>query len=100
MQALAHRLADAWLNGVGSFKGFESMFRVPVATGQAIKSPVVDTDLTDHRSAAAAYRTAIADWAASARATGPPDVRLLIELDERSTLPGRLRLLADEQPVS
>jgi hypothetical protein len=83
LQPLAHRLAEAWLGGVGSFKGFESMFRVPVATGQAIKSLIVDTDLSDHRSAAAAYRAAIADWAASPRDRDPDLALVLVPHSER-----------------
>lgn len=83
LQGLAHHLADAWLNGVGSFKGFESMFRVPVATGQAIKSLVVDADLSDHRAAAAAYRAAIAEWAASSQDRDPDLALVLVPHSER-----------------
>lgn len=83
LQGLARRLAEAWVNGVGSFKGFESMFRVPVATGQAIKSLVVDTDLGDHRAAAAAYRAAISDWAAAPRDRDPDLALVLVPHSER-----------------
>lgn len=83
LQDLAHRLADAWLNGVGSFKGFKSMFRVEVATGQAIKSLVVDTDLADHRAAAAAYRDAISTWAAQPRDRDPDLALVLVPHSER-----------------
>jgi hypothetical protein len=68
---LAHRLAQAWLRGVGSFPGFQQMFRVPVATGDALKALGIDTDLSDPVTAARAYRDGIAAWAAQARQRDP-----------------------------
>jgi hypothetical protein len=70
-QQLAHRLARAWLQGVGTFPGFERMFRVPVATGQALKSLNIETDLRDPLAAAQAYRNGIAQWAAKPRDRDP-----------------------------
>lgn len=58
-QALAHRLADALLNGIGTYPGFAALFRVDGLTGQALKSLMVDTDLRDMAVAGRAYRDAI-----------------------------------------
>lgn len=79
---LAHRLAKAWLSGVGNFKGFEKMFRVPVATGQALRSLAVQTDLSDPSAAAVAYRKAIADWAAEPREQDPRLALVLVPHSE------------------
>jgi hypothetical protein len=65
-QALARRLAEALLGGVGSFPGFAQMFRVAVPTGQALKSLRVEGDLNDLAVAGRAYRDAISDWVAQA----------------------------------
>ena len=83
LSVLAHSLAEAWLHGVGSFKGFESMFRVPVATGQALRSLPVPTDLGDPSAAARAYRTAIANWAGRARERDPDLALVLVPHSER-----------------
>lgn len=81
-QELAHRLAKAWLSGVGNFKGFAKMFRVPVATGQALRSLAVQTDLRDPSAAAVAYRKAIADWAAEPREQDPRLALVLVPHSE------------------
>lgn len=81
-QELAHRLAKAWLSGVGNFKGFAKMFRVPVATGQALRSLAVPTDLRDPVAAAAAYRDAIAHWAAQPRVQDPRLALVLVPHSE------------------
>lgn len=81
-QALAHRLASAWLSGVGNFKGFGKMFRVPVATGQALRSLSVPTDLRDPAAAAVAYRDAIAEWAGQPRADDPKLALVLVPHSE------------------
>ena len=59
-QVLAHRLADALLNGIGTYPGFATMFRVEVPRGRALKSLKVETGLRDTAEAARAYRDAIA----------------------------------------
>lgn len=56
---LAHRLAEAWLRGIGSYRGFERMFRVNVPNN-AFKALTVDCDLSDPAAAGVAYREAIA----------------------------------------
>lgn len=81
-QELAHRLAKAWLSGVGNFKGFAKTFRVPVATGQALKSLAVPTDLRDPAAAAVAYRQAIAGWASEPRAEDPKLALVLVPHSE------------------
>jgi hypothetical protein len=83
MQAQARRLAEAWLNGVGSFPGFEAMFRVPVATGQALKSLPVSADLRNLADAAVAYRDAIAAWSAQPRESDPLLALVLVPHSER-----------------
>jgi hypothetical protein len=83
MQAQARRLAEAWLRGVGSFPGFEAMFRVPVATGQALKSLPVAADLTDLSVAASAYRRAISAWSAQQRDADPLLALVLVPHSER-----------------
>jgi Piwi domain len=83
MQAQAHRLAQAWLKGVGSFPGFEAMFRVPVATGQALKSLPVATDLGDLTTAAREYRDAISAWSAQQRDADPLLALVLVPHSER-----------------
>lgn len=83
MQAQAHRLAEAWLRGVGGFPGFEAMFRVPVATGNALKSLPVAADLTDLSAAAIAYRDAIGAWSAQPRDREPLLALVLVPHSER-----------------
>lgn len=83
LSELARRLAEAWLHGVGSFKGFESMFRVPVATGHALRSLPVPTDVRDPAAAARAYRTAIASWAGQPRERDPDLALVLVPHSER-----------------
>lgn len=80
---LAHRLAQAWLRGVGSFPGFGQMFRVPVATGDALKSLSIDADLRDPVSAARAYRDRIAAWATQPRDREPLLALVLVPHSER-----------------
>lgn len=80
---LARQLAQAWLSGVGSFPGFEGMFRVPVATGQALKSLTVPTDLRDPSAAAGAYRAAISAWSAGPRDHDPHLALVLVPHSER-----------------
>lgn len=83
MQAQARRLAEAWLRGVGSFPGFEAMFRVPVATGQALKSLPVAADVRHLAAAASAYRDAIAAWSAQPRESDPLLALVLVPHSER-----------------
>jgi hypothetical protein len=83
MQAQGRRLAEAWLRGVGGFPGFEAMFRVPVATGQALKSLPVAADLTDLSAAAGAYREAIGAWSAQPRDADPLLALVLVPHSER-----------------
>jgi hypothetical protein len=59
-QDMARRLADALLNGIGTYPGFGELFRVDVAKGNAIKSLRVETDVRDMAAAGRAYRQAIA----------------------------------------
>jgi hypothetical protein len=81
-QGLGHRLAEAWLSGVGNFKGFETMFRTPVATGQALRSLSVSTDLRSPSAAALAYRTAISSWASEPRDQDPRLALVLVPHSE------------------
>ena len=82
MKSLARKLADGWLNGIGSFGGFESMFRVPVATGQALKYLSIQADLRNQRTAAEAYRHGIANWAAQPRDRDPSLAIVLVPHSE------------------
>jgi hypothetical protein len=81
-QDLGRRLAQAWLSGVGNFKGFEKMFRTPVATGQALRSLSVPTDLGNLSAAALAYRTAISSWASEPRDQDPRLALVLVPHSE------------------
>lgn len=67
---------------MGNFKGFAKTFRVPVATGQALKSLAVPTDLRDPAAAAVAYRQAIAGWASEPRAEDPKLALVLVPHSE------------------
>jgi hypothetical protein len=78
-QPLARRLADALLNGVGTYPGFAKLFRVDVPGGSALKSLKVDADVGDLASAGAAYHDAIA-----ARGTTSEEPDLAIVLVPRS----------------
>lgn len=82
-QKLARKLASALLGGIGTYRGFEKLFRVPVAMGQSLKSLPVDTDLADLRAAGAAYRDAIGAWNAKPRAREPDVAIVLVPHSER-----------------
>src|ERR1039457_6130347 len=82
-QPLARRLADALLNGVGSYPGFAKMFRVDVPTGHALKSLKVDTNLQDIASAGRAYRETIATWTTTSAAQEPAVAIVLVPRTER-----------------
>ena len=82
-RALAHKLAKALLNGVGTFGGFEKFFRVPVAKGEALRHREVDTDLADLAAAAEAYRTAITGWNAERNDRMPAAAIVLVPRSER-----------------
>lgn len=83
MQAQARRLAEGWLRGVKTFPGFGKMFRVPVATGSALKSLPVAADLKDPSAAARAYREAIGTWSAQPRPADPLLALVLVPHSER-----------------
>jgi len=59
------------------------MFRVPVATGQALKSLPVAADLTDLSAAASAYRDSIGAWSAQQRDADPLLALVLVPHSER-----------------
>ena len=82
-QPLARRLADALLNGVGSYPGFAKMFRVDVPTGHALKSLKVDTNLQDIASAGRAYRETIATWSTTSADQEPAVAIVLVPRTER-----------------
>lgn len=83
MQAHARRLARAWLRGVRGFPGFEAMFRVPVAKGQALKFLQVDADLANPAAAATHYREAISAWSQGSRDGDPLLALVLVPHSER-----------------
>jgi len=56
---LARRLAEALLNGIGSYPGFETLFRTNAPKGKALKSLPIDADPSDLPAAGRAYRLAI-----------------------------------------
>jgi hypothetical protein len=82
-QDLAHRLAEALLNGIGTYPGFGKLFRVEVPRGQAIKSRTIDSDLRDMGESAGAYRAGIAEWNREPRDREPDVAIVLLPHSER-----------------
>lgn len=82
-QALARRLANALLKGVGSYPGFAHLFKVSVPSGNALKSLKVDTNVTNLRSAGKGYRDAIAEWSAASDHQEPDVAIVLVPRTER-----------------
>lgn len=82
-QALAHTLADSLLNGTARYPGFEKLFRLPVAMGQALTQLRVPTDLRDNAVAASAYKEAIQQWNREPRDHLPDVAIVLVPHSER-----------------
>lgn len=82
-RALAHRLAESLLKGVGRYPGFDKMFGVPVSIGSALRHLQVDTMLTELDEAGARYRAGIAAWNAEPRERMPAAAIVLVPHSER-----------------
>lgn len=80
---LAHRLADSLLKGVGSYPGFQTLFRVEVPMPEALKGHPVDTQLGDLSAAARAFRESIGEWNRQPREREPDVAIVLVPHSER-----------------